>query len=370
MKKTKILIIGLNQLPHRFLSNICKYLSGSFDITIISPDEGQDKLTDSNYTSVWLNVGIPNSSFRLAKRWQTLIRILRINVAIKKYVYGKSYDIIYFWDQTWAFLTTLFLGGRRKYVMQMFAPGVHNNQWKNKRHDLQVKFNTLFFKHIFIGSDEVRRIFSLPRKKTFTIGVGADSIQYCDRVFNSIHLVYLGTLSNRYVHETVTGFVKFYLSNRSKIDMSYTIIGGGTTKAVNDLEESIKFIPAEVPVRYLGWLEETELLDVFNNCNIGVAYNRITPYYTNNISTKLYEYLLSGMPVIAVKNNSMLNAINDSNGVLIDDSPEGFAQGLEIMLDRLGTYDSRAIANTAAAYSVKKVVEDRMIPFFNSIIQE
>lgn len=370
MAKNRILILGLNQLPHRYLYNQCGYLAREFDLTVVSPYEGFGKKASDLFRIVYLDLGVQSHKNKWAKKLQTMRRIFRIIHGFKKHLKHNDYDLIYIWDQTWAFAIKLLLGSKHKYVMQMFAQGVTPSPFKNAIHDAQVRFNVLFFSHVFVGSEHVIRLFKVPFGKAHVTGVGVDAIDYQDRVFDSMDLVYLGGLTNRYVHESVEGFVRFYKDNRGRIPMSYKIIGSGVDEAVQLLKASIAAAGPEVPVQYLGRLDDADLISVFRKSNIGVAYHKITPYYTNNISNKLYEYLLSGMPVIASRSNSMIQAINDNNGVLIEDTPEGFMHGLATMMGKLNTYDSKEIVKTALAYSVKTLVEDRMIPAFNKIIQE
>lgn len=367
MSKKKILIIGLNQLPHRYLENLCRHLAATYNITVLSPYEGLEKKGEDFVQTVYFDLGVPKAKLSYIKKLKTFIRMIRFVIMARRFLKNKNYELIYIWDMTWAFLIKFVLGGKHRYVMQIFTPGVRPNKLKNKMQDLQVKFNTHFFKHIFVGTEIMQRFFSIPAKKTFVVGGVVEAIEFHERVFTSMDLVYLGGLTNRSVHETVEGFARFHEAHKHKIAMSYTIIGGGTAQAVNELKDRIKNLSADVPVRYLGRLNDAELPQIFEHCNIGVVYARITPYFTNNVSTKFYEYLNSGMPVIATRHNTMLTAINDINGVLIEDSPEGFAQGLEAMLNRLGSYDSQEIVKTAVAYS-GKTVEDKMIPSFNAIM--
>ncbi len=370
MAKSKILIVGLNQLSSRFLLNQCAYLAESFDLTVISPYEGLERKVSGSFRTVYLDLGLPKSKIKLLKKLRTFTRIFRIISGVRNHTRDNEYDLVYIRDQTWAFAIKLLLGSKYVYVMQMYAPGVTPSRLKNKLHDLQVEFNVKFFRHVFMGSERVMRLFKVPSGKAHVTGVGIEAIEYRDRVFESLDLVYLGALSNRYVHESVEGFTRFYKANRGKIPMSYKIIGGGVAEAVKLVQDSIAAAGPEVPVQYLGRLDDEALSGVFRASNVGVVYNRVTSYYTNNISTKLYEYLLSGLPVIAVKNNSLLGVVNSANGVLIEDNPLGFEQGLQTLLANLATYNSRAISQSGAACSVKTIVQGKMVPAFLAIISE
>lgn len=371
-----MLIVGLSQLPHRMLFNICVYLSDCYDINIVSPDDGMERKTSNLFKVMYIRAENQSSAVKAIKKVKTFLRILRILIQTRRmmsFLENKSennIDIVYIWDQTWAIAYKLILGNRHKYVMQLFAPGVTSSKIKNAIHDLQVKINVRFFDHVFMGSQRAKKVFKVPEHKAHIIGVGVEAPDFRIRNFDEINLVYLGVLSNRFIHESVKGFAEFYRENRDKISMKYMIIGGGYEDAVRELKASIDAAGDDVPIEYLGRLDDDEVDKVFIKSNIGVVYHRITPYYTNNISTKLYEYLLSGMPVIAVKSNSLLSAINSENGVLIKDNPNSFKEGLRIIMANLNNYNSSVIAKSGDAYSVRRVVHERMIPNFNRIVGE
>ena len=363
-----ILFIGLNQLPHRYLHNYCVHLSERYVVTIISRDDGLNKIECDAYKSIYIGKHRGISKKKLVRKFRTLLGIMETICAVKKHVQIHKYDVIYIWDQTWAFLFKLTLGFRHKYIMQMFAPGVSGSKLKNLIHDYQVRINVLFFDNVFMGSERAKQFFNVPDYKAYITGVGVEGIGFRERSFKSMNLVYLGALTNRYVDESVLGFIRFYNANKDQISMSYKIIGGGDEGSVNSMKTIIENEGFGVPVQYLGRLDDDQVLEVFNASNIGVVYNRVTSYYTNNISTKLYEYLLSGMPVIAVKNSSLLSVVTQDNGVTVEDNPESFEAGLKMIMSSLDNYNSERIAMSGSACSVAKIVQDRLIPYLDKII--
>lgn len=125
-----------------------------------------------------------------------------------------------------------------------------------------------------------------------------------------------------------------------------------------------------LPIMYHGWLIDEEIEKVFEQSNIGIIYNPVTPYYTNNISTKLFEYIFSGMPVISVNNKSAEKVIDKTNGTLIEDNSAGFYNGLVQFYQNQGKYKSDEIAKTCEEYSVEYNIKNKIVPAFNSIINE
>jgi len=370
MSKKRILIVGLNQLPHSYLSNMCKYLSDCFDVTIISPDEGIDTIENDLFSIVLLKASVNKYKHILAKKLYTLVRLFRIIDKFRKYAKMRDFDLVYIWDQTWAFAIKLIMGRKYKFVMQMFAQGVSANRVKNYMHDKQVKFNTFFFNHIFMGTERNMMYFRIPSHKVHITGVGVEKRCKANKSFNTMDLVYLGILTNRDVHKTISGFTRFFEEHKNDIQMSYHIIGTGSSEYVALLRQEMADIPKDVPIHYHGRLNDLEVMSVFEKCNIGVAFNKVTSYYKHNTSTKLHEYLLSGMPVIATGNDINKRIINDLNGVIIESSPEGFYHGLEIMYKHLDRYDSSQIALSDHRYSLDYVAYNKIIPAFNQILDK
>ncbi len=74
-----------------------------------------------------------------------------------------------------------------------------------------------------------------------------------------------------------------------------------------------------------------------------MSYIPVKPWYDFQPATKTYEYLLSGIPVIATNTYENRQVINEKNGVLIDDNPESFAIGLEKMYNNINCFDQNII---------------------------
>ena len=110
-------------------------------------------------------------------------------------------------------------------------------------------------------------------------------------------------------------------------------------------------------VRILGIVPHDRLQEHFDTHNIGVSYIPMTDYYDVQPPTKTFEYLVSGLAVIGTATSENRLVINDSNGILTDDSPEGFYNGLVELADRLQTYDSILIRQNAQQFGWKKITD-------------
>jgi glycosyltransferase involved in cell wall biosynthesis len=72
-------------------------------------------------------------------------------------------------------------------------------------------------------------------------------------------------------------------------------------------------------VKYLGWISYDQISEVYHNADIGLAVLMPEPRYVAATPVKLFEYMASGLPVIASNFPSIAEIVNDARcGLLID----------------------------------------------------
>jgi len=211
-----------------------------------------------------------------------------------------------------------------------------------------IKIEANFFKHISAISNNLIKKLSLPRR-TSIIPIGADIISSKTKTFNSLNLLYVGTLFNRNIEQTIIGFSNFYHRYKNKINLSYTIVGSSHTP----LElEGLKILVREKKltgvVNLAGQIPHDKLTSFFDNHNIGVSYIPKTDFFNAQPPTKSFEYMLSGMPVLATNTKENRLIIHPHNGVLINDNAEAFFQGLIQIYHNRKRYNSNHIRATSS----------------------
>ena len=179
--------------------------------------------------------------------------------------------------------------------------------------------------------------------------------------FNQIKLLYVGTLYNRNIIETVKG-INLFVKKYPDVPITYDIIGSGFENEIEELNDYIKNNNLSTICRAHGRIPYTELKPFFDKCNIGVSYIPITDYYQYQPPTKTYEYALSGMAVIATKTISNESVVNEKNGILINDNPEAFMSALEKLLIKKREFNSRVIIESVEDYRWEKIVEKYFVP--------
>jgi hypothetical protein len=123
-------------------------------------------------------------------------------------------------------------------------------------------------------------------------------------------------------------------------------------------------------VQVVGAVPHDRLGSYFQVHNIGVSYIPVTEYFDCQPPTKTFEYLLSGMAVIGTATSENGRVISSKNGVLIPDTPTGFAAGLWELWRKRQLFSSSAIQAGAQAHRWRSIVEGNLLPFLKKIESE
>jgi glycosyltransferase involved in cell wall biosynthesis len=151
---------------------------------------------------------------------------------------------------------------------------------------------------------------------------------------------------------------KFYNIYKNKIHISYTIVGDGTDDEVKNMKNNIEKLNLSNVVNMVGRVPFDALNTYFDNHNVGVSFVPITDYFDVQPVTKTFDYLLSGMPVLATATYENKLVINAVNGVLIRDSSEDFFDGLEEIFKMRKYYSSEKIRSSVSHYHWDKIVSE------------
>ena len=240
--------------------------------------------------------------------------------------------------------------------------------WKRKLFTLILKWDILFFKNITIISDSLAK--KLKIKRYQVLPLGAEAFNLPPKKFNEIQLMYVGTLNNRRIEETIDGFSQFLQKVPENNNIFYHIYGFGTLDAEEKITSYIENLHLENKVFFHGKISPTDLRDKLRIHNLGVSYIPITPYFDVQPPTKTFEYLLAGMPVIATNTSENARVITEENGVLIPDSPEGFKTGLQAIYSKIiqNHYSSDVIYHNSRFFSWEYIVSNIFKPYIDDLI--
>ena len=206
-------------------------------------------------------------------------------------------------------------------------------------------------------------------EKVHILPLGADPIETSDKEYASLRLLYVGTLSGRRIENTILGFHRFYLDVGHAANATYAIIGEGDDGELDLLRAMVKDLGLARVVSLPGYVHRRELAAYYEKCNVGISYVPINDIYDCQPPTKTFEYLSAGMPVLATKTRGNAAVITERNGLLIDDTPQAFHEGLKRLMNDIRAYHSGDIRREALRHSWQTIVQSNLVPYLNSVIQ-
>ena len=120
-------------------------------------------------------------------------------------------------------------------------------------------------------------------------------------------------------------------------------------------------------VNYLGYINHNEIEQYFSQSNVGISYIPITDFFNYQPPTKTYEYLMSGLIVIATKTFENCKVINDKNGILIEDNAESFYNGLVNLQKNIQQFSAKEIYDSSQQYNWENIVSKNLIKYLEQI---
>ena len=348
MKQKKIIII--HQEPFGYHSDTyyyCKYLREKHSLTYICWDYNKKKIHMDGINIIYIS----REGNLLIKNFRFIIKVLnelKNNYHFQIIKYFRGCSLLKFFFQNKIFL------------LDIRSSSTLKNKFNRKFYNFFLKKEASFFNNISIISRGLANKLGFPKNsnKIFILPLGAEVISSTTKKFNSIHLLYVGTLYNRNIDQTIKGFAKFYHEYKNKFQITYTIIGSGFGNEEKDLKGLISDEDINHVVQVAGYVPHDELKMFFDTHNVGISYIPKTEYFDVQPPTKTFEYLLSGMPVIATNTSENKAVINDKNGILIKDTHKDFYQGLVQLCQKRIQFNSNDIRSNAMRYSWKKITNN------------
>lgn len=340
----------------------CKYLANdeNFNISFVCFDQNLSKLE------------IPDVKVKYVDfSGHTIIRYFRwLKTVFKAMQQDKKKDTIFFMVYfKLCFIFTLLFPKKLK-VLDIRTGSISNNSVVNWLQNQQYRFESMFFKHITILSKGLIKHIGINPRKCHWLPLGSEVLSTTNKNFNELKLIYIGSLNNRRIYETIEGlkiFIDQFPINIKKI--SYDIFGFGSKKELETLKQKINSTGLTKIINYHGRKNHTELKPFFDQCNIGVAYVPQTRYYEYQPATKTFEYILSGMACIATNTYENRILITNENGVICDDNKESFAEALTTVVVNQHVFDSKKIRNSLSDFTWKNIVNNNLKLFLNNICE-
>lgn len=341
----KLLLVNQRQFGYHInFYKYCKYLKDEYDITYICWDYGDKRISEDGVDVIY----VPRTG-RLVKR---NLRFLRAIAQVSRKNYFLCIMVNYFRGCS---VIPFFRNVRKNRLhLNIVSGSVSRRPVFRGMYNSVLRFESRFFTSISVLSEGLKKLLRL-RSDAVILPLGADPTFINRTVDNEVNLIYIGTLTNRRIRDTITGLGLFIQKNKD-VDVHYDILGDGWGNEREELTSLILESGLENNVTMRGYVPHEELKHYLGKADVGISYIPVTPYYEYQPATKTFEYLMSGIPVIATSTYENRKVIKEGNGVIIKDNPESFAEGLQRLYNNLSQYDPVAIRESVAEYKWENIV--------------
>ena len=168
------------------------------------------------------------------------------------------------------------------------------------------------------------------------------------------NIIYVGSLTEE---RGLKKMIKAYKVVKNKIKAKLTIIGGFYDLKLEKwaLDYDSK---NNLNIEWKGWINYTELAPEFSKADIGLCILQDSDRYMKAIATKIFEYLIMGLPVVCSKGHMSDRLIKEGNcGVSVDSSNvKDIAKGIVKIIEQRSIDE---IANETINFSRSKYIWER-----------
>ncbi len=331
----------------------CNYLKNKYDITYIGYDEHQESYKIDGVEIIYIK-GYGNNFINKLKFFKLIITKYKNN----------NYDFIFL--LYFKGVSLLNILGLRNANLDIRSSCIHRNKLNRLFFNKLITLESLFFSKITVISLGLKKFLDLP-PRSLILPLGADLVKKQNKTFG-FKLLYVGTFHERNISNTILAFSKFINENNisSKNDVTYTIIGNGTEHEISLMTKTIIKNNMSDFVKYLGVIRYPELSEYFLKHNVGISYIPIRSHFNFQPPTKTFEYLLNGLIVIATKTYEHEKVINDSNGVIVNDSISDFSNGINEVYKNFNKFNFKKIQESSSKYCWGEIITKYLIPIIES----
>ena len=246
----------------------------------------------------------------------------------------------------------------RNIILDIRTMSVDESAQVRKHADDYTRRRAKQFKRVSAISNGV--INSLHLNSCNLLPLGAEELSHTNKVFDKLRLMYIGTLNGRKFDVFLDGLLLY----KQKFSQTFTldIIGTGDEETTKRISSVAKRIGEDVVMH--GYKNHQEAKHFFDTCNVGICFVPMTQYFEHQPATKLYEYTLSGMAVVATNTYAIKHDFCDKFGVLTDDNAESVCDALFRLSQKMSMLQSSEIVMASQIFHWKYIVNDCFKPLF------
>lgn len=354
-EKKKILILASGQFGYSTTTyKYCEFALINFDITYVGWDYNLPRinLPSVKVRYVSRNGGLIKRNSRLLQAFHKEIQNGH-NLVFLTYVRGIS--------------VIKMLNPNARFLMYVDTFGVMPDTKKRWIYDTILKLEVSFFSNVAVISDGLAK--RLGRKKYEILPLGGACFHKESKLFEKLELLYVGTLDNRNMIDCVRGFHKYLEKYEFEGNVTiFKIIGDGPNNELKEIKDYVEANNLWENIHVIGYLPQKELTPYFKSANIGVSYVPMFSYYDHQTPTKTFEYLISGLPVIATGTYENRKIIEPWSGVIIEDNADAFCEGVAQLQRQKKEFCSDRIRTEYAKHTWEKAVNSHFIPLIEKLI--
>lgn len=330
----------------------CEYLNQKYKIKYISFDFG------------WEKINVPNVNTIYVPRYGNIMirAVLFLIYAIVNCLFFNGFIFILYFPKCSLLKRILFW---KNMHIDIRTLAVNEDPIERANINKQLQKDISIFDSASFITQGVKEQISWPGKKYFILPLGSDILSHTNKHFDEFNLLYVGTLTNRNIIETVKGYESF-INSHPDIKSHYDIIGDGFNNELKELHQYIEEKGLNHYITLHGRLPYTTLPPFFDSHNIGISYVPITDYYDHQPPTKTYEYILSGLICLATSTYSNKEIVTPTNGILHQDNAESFQNALETILKNKSQYDSNLIRESLHKFQWENIIKESFLPIINN----
>ncbi|MBJ35171.1 MAG: hypothetical protein CMB62_00955 [Euryarchaeota archaeon] len=168
------------------------------------------------------------------------------------------------------------------------------------------------------------------------------------------NILYVGSLTKE---RGVEKMIKAYKIVKKNVKADLTIVGGFYDKK---LEQWAKTYDSKnnLNIKWKGWINYTELAPHFSEADIGLCILQDSERYMKAIATKIFEYLIMGLPVVTSKGHMSDKLIKKEKcGIAVDSTNTAeIAQGIVTLLSQLS---NKEISKNTIKFARDKYIWER-----------
>lgn len=301
----------------------CKNLYKKTNITYICWDYGKPR-----YVLEGVNV------IYLQRKGSGIFRLLNFILASISLINKIKPEVVFVKYFPFCSIVQFLLKDRIKTNLDIRTGSVNTNRCKNFFEDFILCVEARLFKNVTVISKSLQKKWFVP-KYSFILPLGAEiaNVKESEQMSSiknkcEFNILYVGSLIGRQLDKTIIGVEYFKIKN-PEVKINYFIAGEHMNPEGIHLKNLVAEKNLDENIKFLGYINRESLLEIFKITDFGVVHVPLEKYYDCQPSTKLFEFLLSGIPVIATSTSENSSMLNSKVGVLYDSTPNGFSNALE-----------------------------------------